>query len=134
MERDEYLRQFNEVKKEGEFKPRPPDEVRELVRHHMLYLSPPDKPIGHQQLTIAAEELAELIQRITKALRGKYDMVSLTEEFADVIISLYYIEEVLNVNPDDIQIGMEVKLRKIDKLIEEACKRDPNEPMKEEWL
>lgn len=43
-------------------------------------------------LTIAMEECSELIQAISKAKRGKLNLINLVEEVADVIICLGWLE------------------------------------------
>lgn len=89
----------------------------------MLALGRPDTPIGFQELFIAIEELAELIQATTKALRGKKDEVNLIEELADVHLVLDYIETALYVDHNDVEIALEVKIRKLEKLLEDGRKQ-----------
>ncbi|MCM1224660.1 MAG: hypothetical protein NC548_60455 [Lachnospiraceae bacterium] len=120
MERQDFINQFNEVKKDGNYGYRENREVHNLIRQHMLILNQPDVPVGFQELFISIEELAELIQATTKALRGKKDEVNLIEELADVHLVLKYIETVLDIDHDDVEVGLEVKIRKLEGLLNDA--------------
>ena len=120
MEKKEFLTQFDKVSKDGNYGHRKREDVQELIRQHMLALGQPDMPIGFQELFISIEELAELIQATTKALREKKDEVNLIEELADVNLVLSYIETVLDVDHNDVEIATEVKIRKLEKLLAKA--------------
>lgn len=122
LEKQDFLRRFDEVKRDGKFGHRTREDVCNLIRQHMLTMGQPDVPIGFQELFISVEELAELSQAITKALRGKPDEVNLVEELADVYMVLNYIQTVLYIDHDDVRIAEEVKIRKLEELLEKAKK------------
>lgn len=71
MEKKEFLTQFDKVAKDGNYGHRKMEDVQELIRQHVLALGQPDMPLGSQELFISIEELAELIQATTKALRER---------------------------------------------------------------
>ena len=77
---------------------------------------------GSRQLYIATEEMAELIQCIQKALRGKIDKTHTVEEMADVIIGLEYVKQVLEIDDDAIYKALNVKLDRIQDEISKAEK------------
>ena len=58
---------------------------------------------GKIKLTVLTEELAELIQEVTKIIRGKYKGVGLLEELADVLISIEYLKEICDISEDEIK-------------------------------
>ena len=96
MEKKEFLTQFDKVSKDGNYGHRKREDVQELIRQHMLALGQPDMPIGFQELFISIEELA------------------------DVNLVLSYIETVLDVDHNDVEIATEVKIRKLEKLLAKA--------------
>ena len=60
-------------------------------------------PRGHRNLIIVMEELAELTKEISKELRGKGDIVNLTEELADVQLGIYYVQEIVGIDDENIK-------------------------------
>lgn len=60
--------------------------------------------------TIAMEELAELQQQISKQIRGYGDHLGLLEEMADAYICLNFLGSIFDINPDDLQKAIDVKL------------------------
>lgn len=79
-------------------------------------IDPAELYIGHagtRNLVIVMEELAELQQQVSKYLRGKRDRLCLTEEVADVYLSLRYIETICKLSKDDINKAMNVKLDRL---------------------
>ena len=74
---------------------------------------------NHSELCtlIAMEECGELIQAISKAKRGKLDKDNLTEEIADVLISIHWLQKIYNITMRDIYKWVDIKEEKIlDKL------------------
>lgn len=55
------------------------------------------------QTTVCMEELAELIQAVSKEKRGKHDKHNLVEEIADVSICLLILKEVYCISDEDLQ-------------------------------
>lgn len=66
---------------------------------------------------IAMEECSELIQAISKAKRGKLDKDNLTEEIADVLICIHWLQKIYNITMSDIYNWINIKEDRImDKL------------------
>lgn len=72
---------------------------------------------GHRNLIIVMEELAELAKEISKELRGKGDIVAITEELADVLLGIYYVQDIVNISDDDIQIAMTIKMNRLQSVL-----------------
>ena len=62
------------------------------------------------QSTVCMEEMAELIQQISKKLRGKGDRYHLTEEIADVYICLDMLRKMYGVDSELLAILISYKL------------------------
>lgn len=63
-----------------------------------------------ENLDICCEELAELIQQICKQRRGIGDRLSLLEELADVIIVTDILMRIYDIELDDVNCALDVKL------------------------
>lgn len=61
------------------------------------------------QQVVAMEELAELQQAISKAVRGKVDTDNLAEEIADVLIVIEQIKLIYGIDEDLIQANINIK-------------------------
>lgn len=61
---------------------------------------------------VIMEELAELIQQISKQLRNTGDSYDLVEEMADVYICLEFLKLIFDVDPDLLQKAIDVKLKR----------------------
>lgn len=77
------------------------------------------KPIGSTyNLLIAMEEMAELIQATCKHIRSDDDSdesyYKVLEEYADVILALKYIKEIVNLQDDDINKAINVKIERLE--------------------
>ena len=64
---------------------------------------------SEQCTLIAMEECGELIQAISKAKRGKLDKDNLTEEIADVLISIHWLQKIYNITMRDIYEWVDIK-------------------------
>jgi len=74
---------------------------------------------NHSELCtlIAMEECGELIQAISKAKRGKLNKDNLTEEIADVLICIHWLQKIYNITMSDIYNWVNIKEDRImDKL------------------
>lgn len=69
---------------------------------------------GSMNMIIAMEELSELQKEISKYLRGKGRKIALIEEIADVTIMLKYIKMIANIDDDDINKAINVKLDRLE--------------------
>lgn len=64
------------------------------------------------QMVVAIEEMAELIQEITKSLRGKVDTSHLLEEYVDVVIMLEQVKIYFGLNDEKIEKVKNEKLKR----------------------
>ncbi len=71
------------------------------------------------QMTVAIEEMSELIKEICKRKRGADNLDALTEEIADVRIMLEQLEMILK-NKTDVDLTMEDKLDRLARRIKEC--------------
>ena len=65
--------------------------------------------------TIAMEECAELVQAISKAKRGKLDRDNLTEEMADVLICIHWLQKIYDIQIKDVCEWIDKKENRIVK-------------------
>lgn len=71
----------------------------------------------NEKCTVVMEELAELIQQISKQIRGNGDEYGLLEETADVYICLEFLKLLFKIDHDMLQKAIDVKLaRELDRL------------------
>lgn len=61
------------------------------------------------------EEFSELSQALSKAARGKTDIINIYEEVADSLISIGYIKNIFELSDDLIVSAMDIKIDKEDK-------------------
>lgn len=61
------------------------------------------------QSTVCMEECSELVQAISKELRGKSDTNHLAEEMADVLICIAMLKQMYSISDEDIQDWITVK-------------------------
>lgn len=64
-------------------------------------------------MIIAMEECSELQKEISKMIRNKGNITELTEEIADVIISIEFIKSKYEISDTDINYWLEKKLSRI---------------------
>lgn len=64
-------------------------------------------------LVIAMEELAELIQEVSKVIRGKEDTLHLEEELADTMFALFHIILLSHADVDNMHKIMNVKANRL---------------------
>ena len=87
-----------------------------IIRQSIQYL---DKQKGKQHiegfhnLIIVMEELAELTQEVSKALRDKLDITGMVEELADASICIDYIKEIFDITDNEIEHARSIKLLKL---------------------
>lgn len=78
-----------------------------------------------QKLQIAQEELAELVQAISKYIRGTPDSSMLVlEELADVTIVLSYVRQICGFNLEDLVKAINIKLEREKKRLDKIEKMD----------
>ena len=81
-------------------------------------------PRGYKNLVIAMEELSELGQEISKQLRGKCDYYGMVEELADTCLVIAYIKNICNIPDGDISKALNVKLDRLNNVIDKHGKYD----------
>ena len=74
-------------------------------------------PRGHRNLIIVMEELAELSKEISKELRGKGDHINILEELADVQLSVFYVQQICNIDDDELHKAMNVKTKRLEDVL-----------------
>lgn len=78
-----------------------------------------------KKLQIAQEELAELVQAISKYMRDTPDSSMLVlEELADVTIVLSYVRQICGFNLEDLVKAMNIKLEREKKRLDKIEKMD----------
>lgn len=75
---------------------------------------------GHMNLIVGMEELAELQQEISKALRGKLNRNGLIEEMVDVEHTLMCLKDIYNISEEELNRARYIKANRINKRIEES--------------
>lgn len=70
------------------------------------------------QSIVVMEECAELIQAISKELRGKSDKKHLAEEMADVYICLVLLKRMYEITDSDLQEWIDFKQKRAVKRME----------------
>lgn len=73
---------------------------------------------GHWNLIVGMEELAELQQEISKALRGKINRAGLIEEIVDVEHTLMVIKDVFDISEEELDKARYIKTKMINDKIE----------------
>ena len=76
-------------------------------------------PRGHHNLIIVMEEVSELSKEVSKQIRDRGDIVSLTEEMADVSLGLLYLQEICGITTEDIYKAMNVKVNRLERVLKE---------------
>lgn len=66
------------------------------------------------QATICMEECAELIQCISKEIRGKSNIDHLTEEMADVCICIEVLKQIYGISDEQMQTWIDLKQKRIE--------------------
>lgn len=65
---------------------------------------------GFHNTVIVIEELAELAQELSKALRGKGDINAILEELADVSIGVDYVKEIFDITDKELDYARSIKM------------------------
>lgn len=70
---------------------------------------------GYHNILIVQEELAELQQELSKALRsgGTIDTTGLLEELADVSLAVDYVKEIFNFTDEMLHQARTIKMRRV---------------------
>lgn len=74
------------------------------------------------QLTVAIEELSELIKELCKNKRGSENREAIIEELADCYIMMEQIEIIFNIRNAEITLKVIEKTERLEKRLEEVSK------------
>lgn len=77
-----------------------------------------------KQSIVCMEECSELIQAISKELRGKTDIVHLTEEMADVLICIELLKHMYGIGPSELESWIQAKQQRIKDRMESDTEND----------
>lgn len=69
-------------------------------------------------LVCVMEECGELIQELSKNIRGKGNYINTIEELTDVILGIEYVKLILKPDAKDLDKMMELKLLRLQKILE----------------
>lgn len=116
MDRDKFLKAVD-----SDEKPMDRGYYKKVIRESIDSLQN-QNPRGHHNLIICMEELAELQQAISKELRGDGDTVNILEEVADVLLCIGYIQEIVGLSDDLIVSAMNVKIDRLEKILNKGEK------------
>lgn len=87
-----------------------------------------NKSIEHygkeKQSITCMEECSELIQCISKELRGKSDISHLAEEMADVLICIELLKYMYGIRPSELEFWIQVKQQRIKDRMESDTEND----------
>lgn len=76
------------------------------------------------QLTVAVEELSELIKELCKHKRGSENREAIIEELADCYIMMEQIEIIFNIRNAEIACKVIEKTERLEKRLEEVSKNE----------
>lgn len=74
----------------------------------------PERKSGHYNLDICQEEMAELIQEVSKEKRGTGNRYDLLQELADVIICARTIQKICGFSDEEVIRSVDVKRMRIE--------------------
>ena len=77
-----------------------------------------DKECNHIK-TVVIEELSEMIQALTKSIRGTDNRLNVLEELVDVTISVQYIIEIFDISVEEFNKAANVKLNRLERKMKE---------------
>ena len=114
MERDVFINWLPKVSNKFD-----KEEILKVINRSIDSNLADGNPRGHRNLIIVMEELAELSQQVSKAIREKENYYELLEELADVQIGIYYIQNICNVSDDALKSAINVKIENLDEKLNE---------------
>ena len=104
MNQEKFKRVFNELKTD-----------RRNVDYHSIIKESVERNSVENTRVLAIEEMGELTQQLTKALRGKKDEYHLLEELADVLICIDKLCAHEGISRADLYTALHVKALEIEK-------------------
>jgi len=102
-------------------KPMTKEQIMKIIINHVNSNMDDGNPRGHRNLIIVMEELAELTQETSKVIREKSNFITLLEEMADALLSIYYLQEIVGISDEELDKAVAVKMNRInDSLVEKG--------------
>ena len=111
MDRDTFVREFGFASPSLDKR-----KIKKLVKNS-VNANQDGNPRGHHNLIIVMEELSELQKEVSKQIREQGDIVSLTEEMADVALGVIYLQEICGITTEDIYKAMNVKMKRLERVL-----------------
>lgn len=68
---------------------------------------------GYYNTIVALEEFGELIQELTKALRGNPSRTGILEELADVSLNVDYLKEIFSISDEELNQARIIKMQRV---------------------
>lgn len=96
----------------------------DVIRGSLRNMQEEQNQKGAMNIIIIMEELAELQQELSKALRGKGDRMSLIEELADTYLGVKYTQEIFDISDETLAKAVNVKLNRQNERNSFANKED----------
>ena len=93
------------------------DEIAEIVHRNIESNLYDGNTRGHRNLIVVMEELSELIQQVSKQLRGTGDRIDLLEECADAVLAIKYIQDICNIDDATLRIAVAAKAKRIESVL-----------------
>lgn len=115
MQRGELIKKMFEAPKELSV-----ERIKDCIEQSIASTKKDGQMTGAHNLIIAIEELSELQKEVCKYLRGKGDNISITEEVADSILTIFYIINICKVDKDNIYKICNVKLDRLMDMIHQT--------------
>ena len=112
LDREKFISQLNTTEKDID-----KSWIMDVLRKSIDSNLHDGNPRGHRNLIIVMEELSELSKEISKQLRDKGDQYNILEELADVQLGIYYVQEICGVNNDDLHKAMNIKMRRLEEVL-----------------
>lgn len=83
---------------------------KDVIRKSLRDIPKNQNQKGVMNTIIVMEELAELSQELSKAIRGKGNRIDLIEELADVYLGVKYVQEIFDISDETLARAANVKL------------------------
>lgn len=115
MDRDSFIQKFNSLQTEDKLDKK--SVMSTICRSIDSNLSD-GNPRGHRNLIVVMEELSELSKEISKELRGKGDKFNITEELADVILGIFYVQEICGISDDMLCKAVNIKVDRLQSILD----------------
>ena len=124
MDREEFAKKLDEYYVTDAKQPMTRDERMLYVSESVAKINASERNYnfyGRESVPIIIEELAELIQELTKILRSRTrpDLTGLLEETADVKNAVEYIQFIFNISDGELERAQSVKMSSLVARLEE---------------